>query len=112
MSDDRDTDPPPSGDALEDICDALDDFVTLSEESFDRLDASIRGIHAGIADNDRVAQARHADLEQLVRGLANDVRTALSVIPVLNSRLIAVEAAVSALLSDDEPSGTNGTARN
>lgn len=106
--DDRDTDRPPATDppesapdAIGDLCDAVDDMAEIVEE----LSGSVDGLRDAIRDGDSETGARLTAIEEALRGLSADIRTAIL---GTNDRLRRVEKIVKAFV-EDEPSGPNGS---
>lgn len=85
---DRDTDPPTSRHAIDDMAEA----VILTADSIDEIQSSLRGIHGGLGEMHSDLTASIAELTEAVRGMSANVRTALTAMPLITRRLSVVEA--------------------
>lgn len=88
--------------------DAVDEVADGLEVAADRLDeigASLKGIHAGIAEMHQSLSAQIGELAQAVQGLSANARTGLSTIPGINKRLRVVEEILCIEPEEPQPNG-------
>lgn len=100
----------PGSDDTDALVEAVIEVADAVDELADEVRGGTAGIHQGLGAMHSDITKRFEGVENLINGLAANVRTALSVVPALNQRLSDVEKVIAHITSTPS-SGTNGSAQ-